>query len=346
MSYTRTWQAGAELQTIAEIESAVTLGTANPVVSSTKAKTGTYSFRFGGDSYTSGKALNAAAAVRAGFYINHNGVSATSGREAILVYMPAAVNNLYIDWFSTDSTLRIRSGSTTLASVAVTAAGINTVDQWYHIGVIYKGGSDGFITVYVDGVPALTYSGSLQSAINGFYIGGRGTAFNGWNSYLYVDDFYVDVGDGSEGDAPPSSLRFLWSQANAAGTSANLSVSGAGSNYQAVDEAPPNGDTDYVYASASGVKDSYNTADITVPAGHVVNAVIPTSWARRTDAGTDSRWKLGTLLSGTTALGSALGMGTGYGIVFERQTEKPGGGSWSESDVNSAEFVHESAGSF
>ena len=345
MSYTRFWQAGAELATGSEIDNAATLGAAAVSAQTTKAKTGTYSFRFAGDTYASGKALSSAAAVRAGFYINHAGVSGTASREAILVYMPAS-SNIIIDWLTTDNTLRIKEASTVRASVAVGTAGISSTDVWYHIGVVYKGGACGFITIYVDGVPVLTYSGSLPTTVSGFYVGGRGTAFNAWNNFLYVDDLYIDVGDGSESDAPPSSLRFLWSQANAAGTSTNLSVSPSGSNYQAVDEAPPNGDTDYVYASASGVKDSYNTADITVPAGHVVNAVIPTSWARRTDAGTDSRWKLGTLLSGTTVLGSALALGTGYGVIFERQTTKPGGGNWAESDVNSAEFVHESAGSF
>jgi hypothetical protein len=346
LSITRLFQSGAELGVIGELASFPNndYGGFDITVSTTAPRTGARSFAMSSNNQRPrGKAFTATQ-IRAGFYLRHNNLTAT--RQGVLWVAPGSfATETLLYWDEASGELRLRVNNSTVASISAAAAGFATVNTYYHIGVTFKANaSTGFISVYLDGVQVLTYSGNTGTTISGFYVGGGIGAFGTWSNTAYIDDLYVDDTTG-EADAPPSSLRFDWKSANGAGTATGLSVS-AGTNYQAVDDIPVNDDTDYVYAASSGLKDYYTVADFTLPAGYVVNALIPTSWARRTDAGTDSQWKLGTRLSGTDVIGSARSMGTSYGVLYERQTTKPGGGAWSESDVNSAEFVHESAGSF
>lgn len=348
MTITRLFQSGAELGVIGELSSYpnTDFGTSDMTVSTSAPRTGARSFAASGNNQRPRGRAFTATQIRAGFYQRHNGIFA-AGRQAVLCAIPtsfATASILY--WDETTGDLRLRVNNATVANISAAAAGYSSVNTYYHIGITYKASATvGFITVYLDGIPILTFSGNTGTTISGFYIGGGVSGNAAWGATAYFDDLYVDDTTG-EADAPPSSFRFDWKSANGAGASTALTVSGAASNYLAVDDIPVNDDTDYVVAASSGLKDSYAVADFTLPAGYVVNALIPTSWARRTDAGTDSRWKLGTRLSGTEVVGSAQALATSYGMIFERQTAKPGGGSWSETDVNSAEFVHESSGSF
>lgn len=346
MTVTRLYQTGFELNTISELESYPTtdFGTQSMSISTTKAKTGSRSMRMNTADQPRGKSCSTTQ-IAAGFYLNHNDVN--NADQAILVAIRTSFATAsLVYWDETSGELRLRVNGSTVDTVDVAAAGMATVDTWYHIGVTYKANaSTGFFSVYLDGVKILEFTGNTGTTINGVYVGGETGGTGGWLAEAYVDDFYLNDTAG-ESDAPPSSYRYLWSIANGAGASTNLTPN-TGSNYQAVDDTTPDDDTTYVYATASGTKDSYTTADVTVPAGHSVVAVIPTAWVRKTDSGTDSQWKLGTRASGgTETLGSAQSLGTGYGIIFERQTTEPGGAAWDQTKVNNSQTIIESAGSF
>lgn len=346
MTITRIWQAGAEMQHINELEELSTLGASSCSISSTEAKTGTYSFRYTAASYPRGKAFSSVNQIRAGVFLNHAGLAtATSASQAIIFRLAVSgATSITLQWKGDTANLELYVGASLVASVSAASVGFSTTSTWFHVGIHAYSNASGTIKIYLDGVEILTYSGDTGTGITACYFGGRNST-NGWANYCYFDDFYIDS-TVSETIAPVPSYRFGWQAVNAAGTSVAWTATGAASNYQCVDDGVPNDDTDYVSAASSGLIDYYNMASYTVPTGYVIAAVIPAAWAKKTDAGTDSEIKLGTRLSGTDSTGSAQNLATSYGPVFERQTTKPGGGTWTQSDIDSAEVKIESAGSF
>jgi hypothetical protein len=107
-------------------------------------------------------------------------------------------------------------------------------------------------------------------------------------------------------------------------------------NYLLVDEASPNGDTDYVESSTVGDKDTYAFGNLT-PAAGTVYAVQLLPYARKTDAGVRSI-KTVARHSATEEDSADLTLSTSYQYFEDIRTTKPGGGTWSISDVNGAEF--------
>lgn len=350
MTIARVWQAGAEMQSKAELpaESANWGSASGQSISATKAKTGLYSFRFGADDFPLGFATPSVAQVRCGAWFNHAGLTGTNARGIFFHFDNSGGLNT-VEYYQTTGVLRICALNTEVVSVAAATAGINPTNTWFHVGVHAKfSGGSPFISVYINGVLRLQATSAFYTGnCTGIYVGGRGSsAGNGWANYLYVDDIYGDTTVSEADDSVPQSI-FEPLTVSGAGTNTNWSVAGAATNYQAVDDTgAPNDTTDYVYASASGVNDGYAMSNLTLPAGYQIDAVIVEDWIKKSDPAKASTIKLGTRLSGTEVLGSAQALTTTFGPVMERQTTKPGGGAWSATDVNNMEIVHETAGTF
>lgn len=113
----------------------------------------------------------------------------------------------------------------------------------------------------------------------------------------------------------------------------------AGSNWQNVDDNPPNDDTDYNSESTAADKDSFVFGDVT-PASGTVYAVAVNLHARKDDAGTRTIRSLARL-SGTDAFGVNVNITTSYTNYQQVMETKPGGGAWSITDVNNSEYGYE-----
>lgn len=355
MTVTRIYQAGAEIRHINELDAypgVVAYGITTAIISSSKAHTGAYSFKLDTNDIPRGKTFSSTTQVRANVYLNHSGVSGVdSTKNAVLWLITGSSFDILVQWAADTSTIELVVNGTIQASVNAASSGMSTTDTWYALGINVKAHtSTGWVSFYVDGVQKLTWTGNTGSSITGVYLGGRNTANT--MTEAYWDDFCADDTEG-ESDGVPPSPRFPFLLPNGAGNYTSWSVN-TGSNYEAVDDsASPDDDTTYVYTMASGTKDSYaltnTTAGVTVPSGYAIDAVIPVAWARKTDAGTATTLKIGTRLSATDVVSAAQSLGIAYGssgTVWDRQTTKPGGGSWAESDINSAELLLESAGAF
>lgn len=349
MAWTWVWGSGAEMQHVNECEEDLTYGSSSAAISSTKAKTGTYSYAYSGNMRPRGKTFPSTSRTRSSVFINHNGLIGAGGatRWAIIQYVKSSVDIL-VAWNSSTATLDIVVGGSVVDSINVASAGFSTTNTWHHVGVTCKAdASTGFVSVYLDGVQILTYSGNTGTGITACYFGGR-TSSSGsvWAASAYFDDFMLWSGDGSDADEPVPSYRLLWSSVSGAGTLNAWTVTGAATAYECLDDGVPNDNTDYIVAASSGLKSYLATTDITVPAGYEVSAVYAASWTQKTDAGTDSRVKLGSRLSSTDSTNTSLAPTTTYGPVMERHATNPSGAAWSESDVNNAELMIESAGTF
>jgi hypothetical protein len=108
-------------------------------------------------------------------------------------------------------------------------------------------------------------------------------------------------------------------------------------NYLHVDELSPDSDTTYVESSTVTNKDTYTYQDLTSASG-TIYAVNVLPYARKTDAGARSIRTLARLSGTEVDNGTDLVLGSSYVYHDTMYEEKPGGGDWTVSDLNSTEF--------
>ena len=217
--------------------------------------------------------------------------------------------------FLANGSITVQRGNTTMyngVTLNTTPAGVIVAGQDHHIelsGTIHD--STGTIVLKVDGTTHLNLSG--QDTRNGTptQVGAiRLGCTDGTAVDRYIDDFYF--GDQLYGDCRMDVFAPNADVAQGFGRSAG-SV-----NYSLVDEATPNGDTDYVQGSTVGDVDTYGLADFGAIPDNIY-AVKPFAWAKKTDAGSRSI-ALQLKSGGTTEDGANFALGTSYGL-FERIKE-------------------------
>lgn len=248
-----------------------------------------------------------------------------------------------IRWTGTSLNYDMVTGNATLVDTYANGAKIGV---WQHLGIDFKRhATTGWFYFYLDGIEVMSFEGNTGSVdIGGFLIGNYAspTYVGAWH---YFDDLTIDD---SAGEASPSKLedrRYILLKPNGAGNYTNW-IPSAGNNYECVDEIPPAGG-DYVSAPSTGLLDSYALEDLALPPGADIKAVISQAIIMKESAN-QLQIKLGTRLSSTDLLGSAQNVPSAYGVGWpeERQITKPGGGDWADSDVDAAEVIIESAGTY
>lgn len=311
----------------------------NPTVSSTKAYTGTYSTRVDGDDKSIGVVFAAQSSLRAGYWLNHNGRITTQAvtQPVIWALRTVGTTTVKIVWTNA-STLSLRVNDVEVATCPDTV--ISQTNQWMHIGLTY---TTTRLILWVNGVSVFDHSGALLDAIIGVFAGGTNSNF-GYGSYTYIDDFYVDGDIASVTEAPPPD-RFLFSLPNGAGASSQWTPTGAASNYQCVDEAVPNDDTDYVKATDAGLLDLYAMADIALPTDYGVVSVIPIALAKTMAPGPTLKFVAADGVSANLESAEKT-PGTSYAYAWESMPLAPDGGIWTEAKINAAQFGVKSAGVF
>lgn len=151
------------------------------------------------------------------------------------------------------------------------------------------------------------------------------------------DDLYVSDGSGA---APWNDFlgdcRVEASMPTAAGANTGWTPS-SGTNWQCVDDATPNDDTDYTAAATVGVTDTFVIPDLLV-AGTVVYGVQHCISAKKADAGGAA---IAPIIrhGGVDYAGGNLAPNTGYNVLKQIAQVNPGTGvQWTQADFNAAEF--------
>jgi hypothetical protein len=235
--------------------------------------------------------------------------------------------------------MQVIRGSSTGTVLGTATTGQLTLNTYYYIelkAVIHP--TAGSAIVRVNGVDVLNLTG----------VNTAGTGSAGWDAYalhcgnagtvtLQLDDLYVFDGSGS---APLNDflgdVRVDARVATAAGATTTWTPS-TGSNWQNVDDATPNGDTDYNATFSVPATDTFPVQDAPVPGATLYGVQVSIS-AKKSDAGAGS---LAPVIrhSGTDYAGSDLALGTGYLYVLRVYATNPGtGAAWTEADFNAAEF--------
>lgn len=216
-----------------------------------------------------------------------------------------------------------------------------TLDQWYWIEFrALISDTVGQLELKVDTVQVINLTGQdtrngANASVNEIWISDGGTFMSS-----NLDDLIIV--DPATGGAPTntflgdSRVETLMPSGN--GNSSQLVGSDGNStdNYLLVDETTPNQDTDYVESSTVGEKDTYAYGNLTPTTG-TVYGVQPCLYARKTDAGVRSVASIARL-SGTEVDSANHTLGSSYQYFTDIREAKPGGGVWTITDVNNAEF--------
>ena len=166
-------------------------------------------------------------------------------------------------------------------------------------------------------------------------LGGQGGSAGG---DIVMDDIYVCDDTGGTNNDFLGDIRVEALLPNGNGNSSQFDGSDGNTtdNYLLVDDATPNDDTDYVESPDSGDKDTYAYGNLASSTGSVYGVQI-CPYARKTESGIRNL-KTVARLSGTETDGPERPVGDSYAYMPDIRETKPGGGAWSISDVNSAEF--------
>lgn len=236
--------------------------------------------------------------------------------------------------------LQITRNGTQLGSTATAALLLNV---WHYIEFkVTIHNSTGIAIARVNGVDVINVSGAdTQATANAtadrIHFAEKATTGGSFN--WHVDDIYACDGTGSApandflGDVRVSAIF-----PNANGTTSQLDGSDGNQidNYLLVDETVPDDDTTYAESADIGDKDTYNYGSLPSSSGTVYGIqLLPR--ARKTDAGTR---KIATIArhSGVEVDSADVTLSTSYVTTKEIRETKPGGGAWSVSDINAAEF--------
>lgn len=288
--------------------------------------------------WTGGPAVTLAAHATwvVGFSLKFSALPNSTG--AALVDLFDVVTSQVTLWLETDGTLSVYSGSTFLGgSVSALSTGV----EYYIEFKATINNSTGAAEVRVNGASVVTLSsidtqrtGSAQASNISIVFSGDANAAN-----VDIDDLVICDGAGSANNTFLGDRRVDAYLPSGNGNSSQLTGSDGNStdNYLLVDEAAPNGDTDYVETSTSGQKDTYAFTDMThTPA--TISGVQVCLTARKDDAGARSVAAV-TRSGGSDTDGATQALGTSYAVYREvRETDPNTSAAWTKTNLNSAEF--------
>lgn len=340
MTISSIYESGWEL---ADTRDELTANVGNYAVTTTP-KTGTYAFNYAAASGTGNyyQHSGAISQCQIALHVRHAVVSITRDLVAVYNGTTACVR---VQWDATNSEWVILCGATEVARVSdPTFATINT---YYHIGIDIKiDATAGWVYLYRDGAEIVSFDGDTNNghaSFNRLQLGNLGVGL-AWTSGIMDDLVWFD----STGEAAPAAIADYRLFAIAPTGNGNYnewdgSDGNAVNNFEMIDDNPADDETTYLTTDVADDTESFTMSTFTIPDGFAVEEVIPIAIARKIDALGALGLKLGTRLSSTDLLSATKALGTGYTIYRERQAAKPGGGNWTNADIDSVEIIIEAA---
>ncbi len=217
-------------------------------------------------------------------------------------------------------------------------ATVVSMNTWHYIEVRTKlGTTTGECEIILNGVPwlNLTNINTATGGITSFQTVGVGCAYGTWHD-TYYDDMYVCDTTGTVNNTFLGPISVYTLLPSAAGSTTQLTATGAATNWQAVSETSNNNATSYVSTSVTGQRDFYQfqalPAAVTSVQGVMIKSrsTLPTAGTRKL--------KLN-LKNGASMISSALKalvLGSWAEDSFTSDTA-PDGTAWDPTKVNATE---------
>lgn len=236
-----------------------------------------------------------------------------------------------------DGLLRLwRGDMSTLLATSSSAIPLNT---WCYIELkTFINDTTGTLELRVNGTTVATYTGDTKqsSSLNtARTIRLAGGVYS--NAYGYIDDLYVCDGTGTTNNDFLGDCRVDTLYPNGVGNSAQFTPTGSATNWENVDEIPPDEDTSYNASGTAGAIDSFAFTDATILNASVFG-VQANILARKDDAGTRTLRAVARV-NGANYEGSDQSLGDTYLNQQQIWALNPATSvSWTEADINAAEF--------
>lgn len=318
----------------ADIAKKWTTITSSPVIGAT-GRNSTNGCRLNGNGTGIGKTLGAQATWIIGFSIKTN--TLLTNTTGFLRFLDGAT--LHVDFrFQASGEIIVTRNGTTLGTLTTI---ISTGVEYYFEAKVTISDTVGVVEVQINGAPEtitfVTGTASTQDTRNGGNASANIVDLRGNTATWDIDDLYICDATGGTNDDFLGDVRVQAIFPNGNGNSSQLVGSDGNStdNYLLVDEATPS-TADYVESSTPGDKDTYAFGNLTPTSGTVYGLqVLP--YAAKTDAGVRSIVSVARL-SGTEVDSAVATLSTTATYYPDIRETKPGGGAWSVSDVNGAEF--------
>ena len=213
-----------------------------------------------------------------GFYLNLS-VSA-SGERTFFRLRDGSTTQIEVRFEFALNAFRFYRGTTLLDSVITSYAPGN----WGHLCLyIVVNNTTGSIKASLNGGAAFyTFSGNTRNSTNNYATNLQLVGSSSGFLLHSFDDFFAVWGEGAPYNDLIQPRRVYFALPDGAGALTEWTPS-TGSNWQNVDENPPNDDTDYNSSSTPGQIDTFTQSIGTIPAPDVVQV---TSYVRKDDAGT------------------------------------------------------------
>lgn len=250
--------------------------------------------------------------------------------------------NTYQVWFrvNTNGTITcLRGDAGSSVELGTTTGSLQAgVFAYVEVKVVIHN-STGSVSVRINGVESLTLTNqdtqtSANAAWNEVRVGYHSQAAAPWPT-LDIDDVVVMDGSGSYNNAFIGDVTISILKPNGAGNSTDWTPS-AGSNYQCVDEALVNDDTDYVSSNTLNAKDLYAMEDCA--AGADIRAVQVVTAMRKATEGPGKMKHV--IRSNSVDYDSAEFSLGGTAYSFNRtiwETDPATAAAWTESGWNAAQ---------
>lgn len=200
-------------------------------------------------------------------------------------------------------------------------------------------GSTGSYEVRLNGATVMSGTGVVtqhtgNAYANRFHVGTYD------NNYYdrYHDDIYLcdDQGTHNNDFLGDVQIRAYYPNGNGNSSQWDGSDGNQTDNYALVDEAQPNDDTDYVSAGDAGEKDTYTFGNMSETNGSILGVLVQPYAKEAVAEGTEI--VAVARLSGTEQDSDPMAMTIAYAHYQGIFEEKPGGGQWTITDLNNAEF--------
>lgn len=204
---------------------------------------------------------------------------------------------------------------------------------WRHVECKYNPAT-GVTSVRIDGTVVLTGTVPTTAAVANLLLGATGSVEHSFDD-LYILDATGPVNNDFLGD-----VRVQTYLPSADGANTGMTPSTGTTHYTLVDEASPN-TSDYVSATAAGLRDTYQFPDLSANTGNVFG-VMATSYAHKDATGLAGIANV-VRSNGTNYTGASTSLSTAWMASSQTWETNPATGlPWTPAEVNSAEFGVES----
>jgi hypothetical protein len=256
--------------------------------------------------------------------------SSSPAGETFLEFYEGGITNFTVQ-LNTSRKIEVTNSAGSIVGTSTLAL---SVGVWYYIEVKATIGNTGSVEVRVDSNTEINVTSiDIMNSSNAYVDNMR---LLGNTASLYIDDLYLLDTTGSINNDFLGDSRVDPFFPSADNTVQWLPSSGV-TNYTNVDDATPNGDTDYVYSSTPGDIDLYDFGNMPIGTGDVFGVQVVAN-ARKMDAGTRNL-KIKVKSGATTQTSGTLNLSTTYANHIAMFEDSDGAGTvWDKTLVDAAQI--------